>query len=57
MGSAEVDVPLSSEIIKTENGTGYRWVLTETERAHMGSMLDTDGKLTPNAYFKANLRT
>ena len=41
-----MDKPAPSE--KLDELKGYRWLLTDTERAHIGQMLDDDGdKNTP----------
>ncbi|KAJ4151586.1 hypothetical protein LMH87_012276 [Akanthomyces muscarius] len=38
-----MDVPRKSELIVSELGDqGYCWVLTDTERAHIATMLETD---------------
>jgi hypothetical protein len=41
-----MEEPAPSEMVKgTEGQVGYRWILTDTERAHLSNMLDVDGKL------------
>jgi len=39
------DKPAPSEMVTGLNGAkAYRWVLTESERAHIAEMLNIDGK-------------
>lgn len=41
-----MDEPTPSEVIRGSNGeVNYRWVLTNTERAHINAMLDANGEL------------
>ena len=40
-----MDVARESEVVPGEDGGhGYRWVMTDTERSHIGGMLNVDGE-------------
>ncbi len=40
-----MDVPRESDLVVNEFGDqGYCWTLTETERAHIATMLEIDGE-------------
>lgn len=40
-----MDEPAPSEVVNCPDGLGYRWILTNTERAHIADMLNVDGEL------------
>lgn len=39
-----MDEPAPSEVFEYDNQTFYCWLLSETERAHVASMLNMEGK-------------
>ncbi|KAF1739068.1 hypothetical protein CRV24_001000 [Beauveria bassiana] len=46
-----MDKPAASEVFEYENETFYNWLLTETERAHIASMLNVE---TSELKFRGN---
>ncbi len=42
-----MDEPAPSEVFEHDNQTFYCWMLSETERAHIASMLNMESKQPP----------